>query len=452
MKQKTVIMTEGEPSRILFWFALPILLGNIFQQLYSIVDSIIVGQFINTNAFSAVGICATVIGVTVFFIVGFCVGTSISVAQFRGANHEKAIRDAIVTGGMMLFLWSMLVTLVGALFSRPILQLIHTPEELLDTATLYCTISLCGSIAPTIYHFCANTLRALGDSRMPLVALVFSSGLNIVLDLVCILCFHWGVAGAAIATIFSQLVSSGLCVVYFARKFPNLIPRRENFRIHIPLIQKIIAIGFPMSLQMMFESLGVVIVQSVVNGFGSSVVAAYTAASKIDMIAMQPMMAMGSAMSTYTGQNYGANQHARIRSGIRASILLSAVVCVALTVFIRVFGGQLTSLFISDGNTEEIITIAKEYLSIVSTFYFVGNLMYIYTNTLRGMDSALIPLICSVMGMVGKVAAVNRFGHWWGYQGLWYAWPLAWFVALLPALVWFYWTANRCSLKTNNLE
>lgn len=443
MNRKPQTMTEGDPGRILFWFALPILLGNIFQQLYSIVDSIIVGQFVSTNAFSAVGICATVIGVTVFFIVGFCIGTSISVAQFRGANDENAIRNAIVTGGMMLFAWSMVVTFVGAFFSRSILQLIHTPEELLDTAVLYCTISLCGSIAPTIYHFCANTLRALGDSKMPLYALVFASVLNIVLNLVCIVCFHWGVAGAAIATIFSQLVSSALCMVYFARKFPNLIPRQENFRIHTALIRKIIAIGFPMSLQMMFESLGIVIVQSVVNGFGPSVVAAYTAASKIDTIATQPMMAIGSAMSTYAGQNYGAKKHGRIRKGVRASILISVAVCLCLTLFIRLFGGALTSLFISDGNTAEIIAIARQYLGIVSAFYFVGNLMFIYTNTLRGMDSTLVPLLCSLMGMAGKVAAVNLFGRWWGYQGLWYAWPLAWVVGLLPAVVWFYWMMRK---------
>lgn len=445
MNQKNKTMTEGNPGRILFWFALPILLGNIFQQLYSIVDSIIVGQFVSTNAFSAVGICATVIGVTVFFIVGFCIGTSISVAQFRGANDENSIRNTIVTGGAMLLSWALIVTLVGAVFSRSILQLIHTPEELLDTAVLYCTISLCGSVAPTIYHFCANILRSLGDSKMPLYALVFSSVLNIILDLVCIICFHWGVAGAAIATIFSQLVSSALCMVYFARKFPNLIPRRENFRVHTHLIRKIIAIGFPMSLQMMFESLGIVIVQSVVNGFGPAVVAAYTAASKIDTIATQPMMAMGSAMSTYTGQNYGAKKYRRIREGVRASILISAVVCVVLTLFIRLFGGQLTNLFISDGNTAEIIAIARQYLGIVSAFYFVGNLMYIYTNTLRGMDSTAVPLICSLVGMAGKVAAVDLFGRWWGYQGLWYAWPLAWIVGLLPAAVWFYWIAKRRS-------
>ncbi len=436
-------MTEGRPGHILFWFALPILPGNIFQQFYSIVDSIVVGQFVSTEAFSAVGICGTVIGVTVFFIVGFCIGTSISVAQFRGANDEQAIRNTIVTGGTMLFLWAMIITVIGALFSRSILQLIHTPEELLDTAVLYCTISLCGSLAPTLYHFCANVLRALGDSKMPLFALVFSSLLNIVLDLVCIICFHWGVAGAAIATIFSQVVSSVLCLLYFAKKFPELLPKRENFRIHTKLIGKIIAIGFPMSLQMMFESLGIVIVQSVVNQFGSVVVAAYTAASKIDMIATQPMMAIGTAVSNFTGQNYGANRRDRIHAGIRASILMSVVICLLLTAFIRIFGGQLTTLFITGKNSAEIITVACQYLAIVSTFYFVGNLMYIYTNALRGMGSAVIPLISSLVGMACKVAAVNLFGRWWGYQGLWYAWPLAWLFSLIPAVIWFYLPSKR---------
>lgn len=431
-------MTEGNPGKLLLWFTIPILLGNIFQQFYNLVDAFIVGRYVSANALAAVGICAAVTSVASFLLSGYCIGSSVIIAQFRGAKNDDMIRNALAMSTYVLSVWLILVFFLALILSRWVLVMIKTPPEILDDALIYCRLSLCCSFAPTIYFFMSNTLRALGNSRIPLYALVFSSILNIGLDLLFVISFHWGVFGVGLATIIAQTISGLLCFAYLYRNQRELIPGKDNFHLQLCLIGDIFKIALPTAMQMMCEGLGMMVVQGEINGYGTNVAIAYTAASKIDMIAMQPMMATGTSVSTYAGQNYGAKDMKRIRSGIWYAVAISVCICLVVTLVIRLAGQQLAGLFISDAEATAILPISGEYLNVVSMFYFIGSLMYIFTGVLRGMGYSFTSMVTSILQMAAKLGAVMVLPRVFGYHGIWYAWPIAWACALLFSVIYFY--------------
>lgn len=247
-----------------------------------------------------------------------------------------------------------------------------------------------------------------------------------------------GVFGVGLATVMAQTISGLLCLLYFYVNHRELIPNRENFHLQLGLIGGIFKVALPAAMQMMFEGLGMMAVQREINGFGANVTIAYTAASKIDMIAMQPMMATGTAMSTYAGQNYGAKNMKRIKPGIWYAVAISAGVCLVVTLVIRFAGQSLAGLFISDADLSVILPIAGEYLNVVSIFYFIGSLMYIFTGVLRGMGYSFTSMVTSVLQMAAKLGAVIVLPAAFGYHGIWYAWPIAWACALIFSMIYFY--------------
>lgn len=431
-------MTEGNPGRLLLWFTIPILLGNIFQQFYNLVDAFIVGRYVSANALAAVGICASVTSVISFLLSGYCIGSSVIIAQYRGAKNDDMIRNALAMSAYILSAWLILVFFLALFLSRWILVMMKTPPEILDDALIYCRLTLCCSFAPTIYYFMSNTLRALGNSRIPLYALVFSSVLNIGLDLLFVIAFHWGVFGVGLATVMAQTISGLCCLIYLYINHRELIPGKDNFHLQSGLIRDIFKIALPTAMQMMCEGLGMMAVQREINGFGADVTIAYTAANKIDMIAMQPMMATGTSVSTYAGQNYGAKDMKRIKSGIWYAVAISAGICLVVTLVIRFAGQSLAGLFISDSEAAAILPISGEYLNVVSMFYFIGSLMYIFTGALRGMGYSFTSMVTSILQMAAKLGAVMVLPRIFGYHGIWYAWPIAWACALFFSVIYFY--------------
>lgn len=446
-------MTKGSPFGILWKFILPMILGNLFQQFYSMVDGIIVGRFVSAGALAAIGADMAVINITVFLIIGFCVGTSVLLAQYCGAGNEEMMRN---TFGMALLLHlaeAVVISLAGLSLARQVLALIHTPAELMEDAVTYCMINLGTCFAPVFYNLFSNVLRALGNSRMPLIALIISSVMNIILDLLFVIAFHWGVAGVGIATAISQAVSAIFCGVYIVRRCRFLLPKRKNFRWNKEVVINIIRIGVPTALQNMFSAIGLVAVQSTINSFGTSVMAAFTAGGKIDTLALQPMISVGNGISTYVAQNYGAKQSHRIREGVRSALLLSVIFCGVITLVIRLFGGTLTGMFIKPEEAGAVLPIAKQYLNVVSTFYLVGYAYYIFSNAMRGMGRASIPLASTFAEVAVKVATAAALAKLVGLEGLWYAWPLAWAAGLVPSLLSYLrvkWDSGFAAAETEN--
>ena len=309
----TKSMTSGKPVKLILLFALPLIVGNIFQQFYSMADTVIVGRTIGVNALAAVGCTGSVSFFILGFVMGFTSGLSILIAQRFGAEDEEGIRCSFAAGIILSIALTIVMTLFAVALVRPAMELLQTPEEILDDAVSYIRIIFWGIGASVLFNLGSNTMRALGDSRTPLYFLIFACCVNIVLDIVLIAVVGMGVAGAGVATIFSQLLSGICCFVYIWKKMPVLRINRHHFHLARKQLGDHLRIALPMAFQMSIIAIGALILQFALNGLGAVSVAAYTAAQKIDSIATMPLNSLGQAMTTYTAQNYGAGQYERIK-------------------------------------------------------------------------------------------------------------------------------------------
>ena len=427
-KPQAIDMTQGNPLPQLIRFTLPMLVGNIFQQFYSMVDAMVVGRFVGVNAFAAIGATNSVLYLMISLIIGFTVGTSVVTAQAMGAKDKEKLR---AIGGLAVVMAAGLAVVLGlggGACSRAVLRLLHTPQDIYTDAVAYLTFNFATCLAPIAYNLVSSMLRSMGDSKTPLYALVLSSAVNIALDLLFVLCFHMGVVGVALATALAQALSALFCMAALVRHHPYMALTWRCIRVRRDLLFDILRIGLPMALQNLMTSLGMMAVQRLINRFGSVVVAGYAAAAKVDQIGIQPMNALGNAMSTYAGQNLGANRPERIHEGVRKAVLLSVALCLALSAAILLAGRPLLEWVVGARETE-VIAVAREYLVIVSSFYFVGSLMYIYMNTLRGMGQALLPTLAGFVELFVKVGAAYGMALCLSYHALWFAWPLGWAAA-----------------------
>ena len=431
-KKQTLDMTQGNPLPLLVRFAVPLILGSIFQQLYSFVDTAIVGRCISAEALTAVGVTGSlnflVLGLTMGSAMGFC----IPISQSVGAGEQEEVSRNFWNGLYLSCAIGLAISLGVSFFTRPLLAMMKTPAELLDMATEYLTIILLGQITTVLYNYFAGVLRAFGDSQRPFWFLVISSCLNVVLDLVFILVIPMGVAGAAVATVISQAVSVALCVWWLAKKM-NVIHRTNAageslMTVSGSRMKKICVIGLPLGLEYSVCSIGNVVLQSSINTMGTVVAAAQVCGEKIRAIATMPMENVGMAMATYAGQNYGAKRMDRIRSGIKAGLTIQIAYCIAAWAVLLVLKKPLVYLLLGEVVSAEAVA-SVEYLSIITTlFVFHGSLM-IFRNTVQGMGFGASALASAVMEIIGRSAAGLLAVHFNSFFLICVSAPMAWALA-----------------------
>ena len=430
-------MTKGSPLKIFVLFSIPLLIGNIFQQLYSMVDTIIVGRFVGVEALAAVGSTGSMFFLVNGMIMGLTSGFSILVSQKFGAKDEDGVKKAVASNIKLTAILTIIITAIALILKNPLLLMMNTPDNILNDANTYITIIFAGIFTQTAYNMAAGILRALGDSKTPLYFLIISSILNIVLDLVFIINFKMGVAGAAYATNIAQGVSALLCLAFSYKKFEVLRLKKEDFNVEKDYYKTHLKIAIPMGLQFSVTAVGTIIVQSAVNVFGSNVIASYTASSKILQLVMQPLMSYGVAIATYAGQNLGAKRYDRIVSGMKVMnyiTLVTSLIAAAILVF---FAKYFVMIFI-ENPTDEIIGYTQQVLNYSAVFMIFLGGIFIYRNVLQGMGESFVPMMAGVYELVARSLVVFILPKYIGFAGICLSDPIAWIAASLPLMFSYY--------------
>jgi len=424
-------MTQGSPAKLIWTFTIPMFIGNIFQQLYNMVDAIVVGRFIGPQALAAVGTSFPVIFLLVAVVLGLSMGSGVVISQYFGAKDEEKTRRAISTALTFQIVLALVMSVVGVVLSRPLLLLLGTPEAILGDATSYMQIFFGGVVFMFAYNALAGILRSLGDSKTPLYFLIVSTLVNVVLNIYFVVVLKWGVPGVAWATVISQGVSSLLSLLYIYYKVPYLKFLAKQWVFDRAIFATMVKIGIPSSIQQGIASVGMMFVQALVNSFGPTTMAAFAAAGRMDSFAMMPIMNLGMAVATYTGQNIGAGRFDRISQGVRATLAMVIVSTVLITLLVLTAGPYLIQIFVTDAEVE-VIAQGVDYLRTVSLFYVIFGVLMVLNGVLRGAGDALIPLFTSLASLVVRVGAA----YWLtttalGYRGIWWSIPIGWSVAML---------------------
>lgn len=432
-------LTKGKESKLIFNFAVPMLLGNLFQQLYNIVDSIVVGRFIGKEALAAVGASFPVVFTLISLIIGIASGGTIIVAQYFGAKQIQKVKDTIGTMYIFIFISSIILTAIGIYFSEEIFRLVKLPEDVLPEATTYLNIYLIGLIGFFGFNATSAILRGLGDSKTPLYFMILSTFFNIGFDLLFVVVFKWGIAGAAWATVISQLGAFITAVLYLNKTHEIIHVSLASLKFHYEIFKQAVRIGLPTGFQHTFVSLGMIAILGIVNTFGTDVIAAYSVAGRIDTLALLPAMNIGQALATFVGQNLGANRPDRVRSGLRATFLISSAISLTVTAFVIFSGSFLMSLFTKDA---AVIAIGKQYLIIVSSFYIIFSAMFTINGVLRGAGDTLIPMFITLFSLwLIRIPVAYLLSDRIGETGIWWAIPIAWFVGTVISY-FYYLTGN----------
>lgn len=437
MKAAQYDMTVGNPTKIILNFTLPIFIGNVFQQFYNMADAVIVGKFVGTKALAAVGSTGTIMFLIYGFVVGMTAGFTVLTAQKFGAGDLPAMRRTVAGASILSLIIGLILTAAFMLLMEPWLHLMNTPSDIYADAYSYIMIISGGILAQMLYNLLASILRALGNSKVPLYFLIFSALLNIALDLFFIIVFHMGAAGAAIATIISQGVSGLLCLVYIIKKVPILHMTREDWHPEGALLKRQMQIGIPMALQYSITAIGTMMVQSSLNILGSTLVAAFTAASKIEQVVTQAYVALGTTIATYGAQNMGAGNIPRIRKGFRSSTIIGVVYSFAAAALVMTVGKYMSYLFVSE-DVALIIDSVDIYLKCVGAFFIPLTIINIYRNGIQGLGYGLLPMMAGVAELIGRgvVAVIAARQH--SYLGVCLASPAAWVLAAALLLVMYF--------------
>ena len=430
-------LTQGTPWKKILYFTIPLLIGNVFQQLYNVVDTIIVGHYVGESALAAVGLAFPILFFLISMFMGLGVGATVLIAQFFGAKDFEHLKRVTTTTYIFLFWGAIAMTIIGLLTCSGVLKLMNTPTDVFDQAKAYLNISYLGTIGVFGYNSICAILRGIGDSKSPLYFLIVATIVNIILDLLFVAVFRWGVAGAAWATIIAQFVSFIISALYLNRHYPLI---RINFKELIfdkKLFKEIVRIGIPAAIQQMLVSLGLIAVQRLVNSYGTNTMAGFTAASRIDSFAMMPIMNIGSAISTFTGQNIGAGKIDRIKKGTVSGNIMTIIYCALALVIILLFGRILLRIF---NDNPEVVNAGLSYLHIVSPFYCTVGIMFVFTSVMRGAGDAIRPLIVSLgaMWFFRVPIAYLLSGLFHTPDGIWWAFPIGWTIGLLMSLIFYY--------------
>lgn len=441
MKSAQNDMTVGNPMKIILGFTLPIFIGNVFQQFYNMADAVIVGKFVGNKALAAVGSTGTIMFLIYGFVVGMTAGFTVLTAQKFGAGDMKGMRKTVAGAGILSFVVGALLTILFMAFMKPLLILMNTPSDIFADAYSYIMIVSGGILAQMLYNLLSSVLRALGNSKLPLVFLIISALLNIVLDLVFIVGFGMGAKGAAVATVIAQGVSGILCLFYIIAKIPILHLKREDLDVGSTIYKNQLRIGVPMALQYSITAIGTMMVQSSLNILGSTLVAAYTAAGKIEQVVTQAYVAMGTTMATYAAQNMGAGSVKRIREGFKACTVIGVVYSFVAAGFIMTVGKYMTYLFVSE-DVDIIMNSVDIYLKCIGIFFIPLAVVNIYRNGIQGLGYGLLPMMAGVAELIGRGVVAVIAGAKRSYPGVCLAGPAAWVLAGGLLIVMYYFIMN----------
>lgn len=430
-------LTVGRPVRLIVMFTLPLLLGNVFQQLYTVTDSIVVGRLIGVDALAAVGASGSLQFLLVGFAMGASAGVSIPVARAFGGHDLPRMRRAVAAGAAINAAIAIAILLIGTLGSKTLLSWMGTPAALMADATTFLTVLFAGAAATVAFNFLSAVIRALGDSRTPLLFLVVACVLNVALVVAFVGWFRLGVGGAAAATLVAQGISVVLCLVLARRRMPELRLRREDWRFDPSELRESARYGLTMGFQMSVIAIGAAVLQFGVNQLGTDAVAAFTAAMRVDQVAVTPLASVGVAMSTFVAQNRGARQWLRIRVGVWRTAWLTMGLAVVLGVGIAAFGTSLVRLFVGAGE-DRVVAMAHQYLVINGGLYVLLSLLFLLRASVQGLGDTLTPTLAGVMELAARAVVGFVLIQHLGWLGVVIAAPLAWLGALIPVTVsWF---------------
>ena len=439
-------LTEGSPARLILMFTLPLIAGNIFQQLYAFVDTLIVGRFLGVEALAAVGCTGSLMFLMLGFVIGFSTGITIYTGQRYGAKDYKGVRQSAAACAVLSFLEAVVLTVVGVSLCRQLLIWMQTPPEILEGAYSFISIVFGGIVMFGCLQTQTSLLRALGDSRMPTVILATALIINIILEPIAILVLGWGIPGAALATIVAQFLGNAICYYYICKKVPVLRTYREDWQMDWQVLKAHLKLGLPMGFQSSIIAIGAVILQVALNNLGPTAVAAYAAAQKVDSIALMPMMSFGLAMAAYTAQNYGAQKYDRIAEGVKKCSYMSVGFSILAAVVLITSGPFIMELFVGEGQ-QEVVDMGHMYLIVNGVNYWILALLFIFRYTLQGLGQSVVPTIAGVMELLMRAGAAIFLCEIWGYFGACVANPMAWAGSCIPLAIAFFWTRRTFRKK-----
>lgn len=445
-------MTIGSPMRLLIVFALPMLVGNIFQQVYNLADSIIVGNLIGPDALGAIGATSSV--TFLFFAIcnGISSGGGVVTSQFFGMGDAKKVRKSIVNTAYVMLVMPAFVGGIAFALAELMLKMLATPPELMDDALAYTRLMCVGIIFVSLYNFSSSMLRALGDSKTPLFFLIFSCFLNVGLDLLFVAKFGWGVMGAGVATVISQFVSAVICIVYAIHTNPYFKINKDEFKIDFPLIKQIVRLGVPLSLQFSLIAISSMALQRVVNGFGPIAVDAFTTTNRVEQMIHLPYQTLSGALATFCGQNWGAGIKKRVVEGYHKALLLMVVMTAFMVPLVRIFGRVIVSIFINKTaeNSDAVIELGSAGLQLTSLFYLFLGVIYVVRGVLNGLGDAKFALLNGVVEIIGRFTVPILLTRTLGMDelGIWWSSGIVWFLSGLTA--WIKYIQYKQKIKLTN--
>lgn len=442
-------MTKGSPFKLLLSFSIPLLIGSLFQQFYTMADSIIVGKFVGADALASIGACSSVIYLLFSLFLGLSAGIGIVISQYFGAGDGSTVRKGIACSVYILLAASILLTLIGLTLARPILTFLGTPEEIMQDAAVYFQITSGGIVAVAFYNGISSILRALGDSRTPLIFLALAALLNVGLDLLFVTVFHMGVAGAALATAIAQFSSACACLVFSLKTNPYFHIKKEEFRPDTGLIRRMMHIGLPLALQNAMIAFSCVMLQSVINSFGTMIMAVFTATNRIENLVNQIYIAANTALSNYTAQNLGAGNTDRVRAGTRCCIQITVGFSLLMVLVMYLCGHMFMGWFVTD---RQVIETGAQALKLISLFFVFWGLLYVFRGILNGAGNAGFALVSGILEVVGRMGcaflltSIPFIGQW----GIWLAEGLTWILVSAAGAICYFrgkWTQKKLIIE-----
>ena len=431
--------TTGSEARHIFYFALPILFSSLFQQLYNIVDSIFIGQYVGKEGLAAVGASFPVIFALISFVIGIGSGSTVVISQYFGAKDNAAVKRTIDTLYIFMFFASLLITLVGVVFAEQIFLLTDLPKDVLPQAVTYLRIYMAGNIMFFGFAGTNAILRGLGDSKTPLYFTIISTIINVFLDWLFIVIFNWGIAGAAFGTLIAQGGAFITAIIYLNKNHALLTLHISKLKFDRKIFIKSTKIGLPTGFQQTFVAFGMVALFGIVNQFGTNTVAAYSVGMRIDSVPAMLAMAFAAAVAPFVGQNIGANKPERVRAGFIASLILSSILTLFITLIYVLFPRQIVQAFTSD---PEVLEVGVEYIKIVAPYYIIFSVMMVVSGTLRGSGATLIPMFITLIALWGiRIPASYFMAETWGRIGIWWGIPIGWSFGLGLAII-YYWSGK----------
>jgi putative MATE family efflux protein len=436
-------LTTGNEGKVIMQFAIPMVFGNMFQQLYNVVDSVIIGNYLGKEALAAVGAAFPIIFLLISLIIGLGSGITIIVSQYFGAKKFTDVKRTIDTAYIILFVASLIVTVVGIAFSEPIFRLTGLPEEVLPDATTYINVYFTGMVFFFGFNGTSAILRGMGDSKTPLYFLVIATLTNILLDLLFIVVFGWGIEGAALATVISQAGAFITAIIYLNKRHEIVNISFRKFIFDFEIFKSSLRIGLPSGLQQTFVAAGLIALYGIVNQFGTATIAAYSVAARIDSFASLLAMNFAAALAAFVGQNIGAQKPERVKAGLRSTWIITSVISLTISGLVILFGKPLMGVFTPD---PEVIRLGYEYLIIVSSFYIVFSTLFVISAVMRGSGDTLIPMFITIFALwVVRVPASYFLADKMGVTGIWWAVPLGWGVGMI--LGYLYYLTGRWKTK-----